>query len=223
MASWKGHLSFGALCGVAYSASVAYRGSDLWPFVPAFVGTVVLGALLPDLDSDTSKPVKILFRAFSIIASVAVGLALYLLQFPAIHYVTTGPFITLMAVQLIILPLFNRLSSHRGMFHSLPAAAISGLLCWRILRYLSLATEPTFFLALGIAVGYLSHLVLDQLWGKVTFSGAVFSPSNKQGGPLKLYSKNILPNGLTYLLLLVLIWQNIDQIEAIFLTEGFVK
>ena len=223
MANWKGHLSFGVFCGFVYSGFATYQNPELWTMIPGMGGAVVLGALLPDLDSDTSKPVQVLFRTMSVVAALASGLALFLLQFSPIHVLVTGPCVTYLVVHFFIWPLFNRLSSHRGMFHSLPAALIAGLLCWFVLRQLSVSTTLGFFLGLGISVGYLSHLLLDKIWGKVTFSGAVFRPSNKQGGPLKLYSKNILPSGLTYLLLLLLIWQNIDPIEAIFLTEGFAK
>ena len=208
MASWKGHLSFGAVCGGAYSAMTTYQNLDLWPLAPALGGVVVIGALLPDLDSDTSKPVQVLFRTLSVIASLFVGLFLFLLQVPAIHCFISGPFAAYILVHLVVLPLFNRLSSHRGMFHSLPAAAVSGLLCWLVLRLTSLSTTTTFLLSLGIAIGYLSHLVLDKLWGKVTFSGAAFTNTHKQGGPLKLYSKNIIATGVTYFLLLVLRFLN---------------
>ena len=184
MASWKGHLSFGAHAAsyvllhrvsrfraVAIRASVRRNSCSRCP--------------PPDLDSDTSKPVKVLFRAFSIIASGAVGMALYLLQFPAVHYLVTGPFITLMAVQLIILPLFN----HYPLIEecsTLPAAAYpdyfaGGFACCLCNRANVLSITRN---RCGIFIAFGFGPV-----GKSYTGGTVFRPANKQGGPLKLYNK----------------------------------
>src|ERR1051326_2514152 len=62
----------------------------------------------------------------------------------------------------------GKLSVHRGMFHSLPALAIAAELVF--LGYHSEHMNVRLFMAAGIGLGFLSHLVLDELYA-VEWSG----------------------------------------------------
>src|SRR5205085_2109900 len=80
---------------------------------------------------------------------------------------------------------FKRATVHRGMFHSVPAMLITGLLVflsydtpYRMLRY---------YLAVGVMLGFLSHLVLDELYS-VDFMGLRVRISKSAGSALKFYS-----------------------------------
>jgi hypothetical protein len=71
------------------------------------------------------------------------------------------------------------------MFHSIPAMGIAGLLVF--LAYDSPSLWLRGYLAVGVMVGFLSHLVLDELCS-VNFMGARVSKS--AGTALKLYSSS---------------------------------
>src|SRR3954465_7382209 len=56
---------------------------------------------------------------------------------------------------------FKRLTVHRGMFHSVPAMLIVGLLVFLGYHHPNPAVRG--YLAFGTMIGFLSHLVLDEL------------------------------------------------------------
>src|SRR5205085_11873457 len=58
---------------------------------------------------------------------------------------------------------------HRGMFHSIPAMLIAGLAVFQI--YHNDDDRIRWFVAGGVMLGFLSHLVLDELYS-VDFMGA---------------------------------------------------
>jgi hypothetical protein len=61
MASYRGHLAFSSLLGSAYGAAAILEWHYDWG--PACLGAAItaLGGLLPDLDSDSSVPVREVF------------------------------------------------------------------------------------------------------------------------------------------------------------------
>ena len=57
--------------------------------------------------------------------------------------------------------IFRHMTVHRGMFHSIPAMFVAGLIAF--LAYRHPVMELRAYLAIGVMVGFLSHLVLDEL------------------------------------------------------------
>src|SRR5262249_33986823 len=95
--------------------------------------------------------------------------------------------------------LFRKITVHRGMFHSIPA-----MLCAGLLTYLGLdhpAMESRVFFAIGVMVGFLSHLVLDELCS-VDINGAVPHLNKFAGTAVKFWSPSWPATIFTYLLLL---------------------
>jgi membrane-bound metal-dependent hydrolase YbcI (DUF457 family) len=94
--------------------------------------------------------------------------------------------------------LLAKLTVHRGMFHSLPAMLIAGLAVF--LLYHSPNEQIRLYLAGGVMIGFLSHLVLDRIYD-VDLMGAPFRSSRSIGSPLKLFSPSLPATLATYLLL----------------------
>jgi membrane-bound metal-dependent hydrolase YbcI (DUF457 family) len=97
--------------------------------------------------------------------------------------------------------LLKNYSHHRGMFHSLPAAAIAGQT-----TFLAFAAEEPlrrYFVASAVVLGFLTHLVLDEIWSvKLGMFGPKFKKSF--GTALKFYGPVLWPNLITYVLALIL-------------------
>jgi len=91
------------------------------------------------------------------------------------------------------------LTTHRGMFHSIPALLIVGLLVF--LLYHNSSVMFRVYLAGGAMLGFLSHLVLDELYA-VNFMGVRIRLNKYAGSALKLYSPSLFATALTYALLL---------------------
>src|SRR5262249_47612586 len=158
MASYIGHLTVSTVLGAAYgSAGALYWHLD-WG--PAFVGAslAVVGGLLPDVDSDSSVPCRELFH----LAAVIVPLLLIrrVLQLGLSHEQVLAVLIgTYVLIRFGVSWLFKRLTVHRGIYHSIPAMAIAGLAVFLLYHSSDLTIRA--FLAGGMMLGFLSHLVLD--------------------------------------------------------------
>src|SRR5262249_55062540 len=156
-----------------------------WGPVVLGSGLTALGGLLPDLDSDSSVPFREVF-----------GLAAAVTPLLLVHKVTSLGFSTeqtlvitggiYLFVRYAVRSVFKRLTVHRGMFHSIPAMLIAGLLVFLLYHG---APDNRLFLAGGVMAGFLSHLVLDQLYG-IDLMGAKLQLRPGSGGPLKFVSSS---------------------------------
>ena len=97
--------------------------------------------------------------------------------------------------------LFNKLSVHRGMFHSIPALLISAEVTF--LAYQSESLAVKLLMAGAIAAGFLSHLILDEIYS-VQFTGVRVRLAKSAGSALKLAGNNFFANIATYGLLAVI-------------------
>src|SRR5262249_51701010 len=172
---------------------------------PVFLGAglTALGGLLPDLDSDSSVPVRELFG----LAAMAAPFLLFE-RFKQSGMTTEQTLVILGAVYLfiryVLSGLFKSLTVHRGMFHSIPAMLIAGLLVFLLYHSSdSPGTRIRLYLAGGVMIGFLSHLVLDEIYA-VDFMGIKIKRNKFAGSAVKLWSPSWPATLTTYLLLGVL-------------------
>ena len=163
MADFKNHL-----IGAAAVSGVAATGLMLAGAVPqeavlGYFALGIVGGLLPDIDSDTSIPLRIAFNTLAVVAgfllifsfgrrySLVELTMLWLACFAGIRY---GIFI-----------LFTRLTVHRGLIHSIPAGVLSGLITAVLAYRLFDATAPQAWLSGSfVLLGFLVHLLLDEFY-----------------------------------------------------------
>ncbi len=204
MASYRGHLTFAGLLGAGYGSLALLEGR--WDWGPALIGAglTTLGGLLPDLDSDSGVPVRELFSVWAVVTPI--------LLFEGVksrcQQSTEQTLVVLSAIYLfiryVLSYLFKHFTVHRGMFHSIPALLIAGLMTYLI--YPSDDARLRLFLSGAVMLGYLSHLILDEIYS-VDFLGARLHLNKYAGSALKLFSKSWLATFGTYLLLAFLVWR----------------
>ena len=211
MADFRTHLIGGAAAGGAAAAAAGFFGwTELWrlPLV-ALVGAI--GGLAPDVDHDSSRPAKLLFR----LAALAVPTAL-VWRVPALHVIEERAVLSWLVLAVLVRwPaswVFRRLTVHRGIFHSLPAVGIFGASCFLLAgrRGQDVAHQIAFGLAGGL--GYLVHLSLDELWS-VDFDGVRLRAKRSMGTALSLGGGGPATTAAAYGLLAVLgalVWQGLD-------------
>jgi membrane-bound metal-dependent hydrolase YbcI (DUF457 family) len=196
MASYRGHLAFSSALGAAYGAWATWQYEMDWGPVLLGSGLTALGGLLPDLDSDSSVPFR---EVFGLAATVTPLLLIHRVTHlgftPEQTLVITGGIY--LFVRYVIRAVFKKITVHRGMFHSIPAMLIAGLVVF--LCYHG-SPENRLFLSGGVMIGYLSHLVLDQLYG-IDLTGAKLQLRSGAGGPLKLASSSWSATLVTYAIL----------------------
>lgn len=208
MAGYREHVSVSGLLGVGYGFAAGYW-LGFTPVQGALAGVLTwVAGMLPDLDSETGKPVREVFGLAAAAAPV--------LMLP--HLVEWGgdPERTMLLAVLLYAAvrygggcLLGRLAVHRGMFHSLPALLIAAELAF--LAYKSDRVPVKLLMAGGVALGFLSHLLLDELYS-VEWSGLRLRLNQAAGSALKLAGRNFFPNVVTYALLTVLTYATLVQI-----------
>jgi hypothetical protein len=200
MANFQGHLTAGAGLGVAYGAWGALHLQLGWGPVLLGTGLTTLGGLLPDLDSDSGVPVRELFNLSGALVPVLLLPRLTAAQLTPdqILVVLAGIYLT---VRFVLAALFKRLTVHRGMFHSIPAMLIAGLGVF--LLYHNPDVHRRAYMAGGTMLGFLSHLVLDELFA-VDFMGLRPKLNRYAGSALKLWSKSLVASTATWVILVVM-------------------
>lgn len=200
MANFRGHLAAGASLGAAYGAWGALQLQMGWAPVCLGAGLSTLGGLLPDLDSDSGVPVRELFNL-----SAALVPVLLLPRLSAAEMTPDQILVVLAGIYLVIrfglAALFRQLTVHRGMFHSVPAMLIAGLGVF--LLYHNPNVYYRAYMAGGTMLGFLSHLVLDELFA-VNLMGLKPKLNQFAGSALKLRSKSLVATTLTYVILVLL-------------------
>jgi membrane-bound metal-dependent hydrolase YbcI (DUF457 family) len=202
MASYRGHLAFSSILGSAYGSAAVWLWRLDWGEAVLGATLTTLGGLLPDLDSESGVPVRELFGAAAAVVPFMV--------LPHLHRDGLSMERTLVImiasyvfIRYVVANLFKRYTVHRGMFHSIPALFISGLATY--LLYQSPHPGIRILLAGGVMLGFLSHLVLDELYS-VDFNGLRLRLNKFAGSALKLGSKSYFATGITYLLLVGLVY-----------------
>lgn len=194
MAGFRTHITVSTLTGVVYGG-VAVQPIGVSAeagFLAA--GVTAVGGMLPDLDSDSGVPV----REMSALAAAVVPLLL-MPRLMAEGMSQEGILATLGGLYLFIRYVaakgFHKVTVHRGMFHSVPAMVIAGLVVY--LEYHSPDQRLRLVLAVGVMLGFLSHLILDEVYS-VDFNGVVVRLKGSAGSAVKFFSTSWFANCVCY-------------------------
>ncbi len=195
MAAFSTHINVAVVAGGALAVSMhSARLIDNTEAVLMLFLTLV-GTVLPDLDSDSSKPVKIAFRLFSLVAPL-----LLLLSFDKrvpLLYAALFWFFAWMLFELFFFKMVLPFTKHRGVFHTIGMGILFGELFFALFYYVFhttayLATLAGFF----ILYGFIIHLLLDEIYSVDILGGRL---KHSFGSACKLYSKrNLLGSLLVY-------------------------
>ncbi|UTC24703.1 metal-dependent hydrolase [Candidatus Comchoanobacter bicostacola] len=219
MAGFKAHISFGILTAIVFSSVLFLCTPIKLPEIYLAFFITIFSAMLPDIDSNSGIPVQIIFALLSLISMVLVfdlSLKHYNLYLEgAIAAVSAGA-LMFAGVQYA----FKRLTSHRGAFHSVPMALIFGLITLTVLSQYKFHYWSLFTFMLAVVVGYLCHLVLDELNSAVNLSGKLFRPKKSLGSALKLTASTALSTAVMYMVLSYLLYINQGLLYKIFKLKG---
>jgi len=170
-----------------------------------FCGSLA-GAILPDLDSDTGTPFQIVIGLFSLMVG---GLTFYFFFNAGEKSLLTligGPILAFIAFRIIVGSIFKKMTVHRGIFHSTPAGLIATLSVILLLNDFSLTPVVKVLIGISVGLGYVSHLILDEVYSAINFHGIPFIPNKSLGSALKLYSKSKTASLMAYIILGILIY-----------------
>ncbi len=200
MAAFRVHLSVASLLGAAYGSAGAVGLHLDWGPVFLGAGLTGLGGVMPDLYSDSGIPVRELFGLAAVVVPLMLVRRLHHLGLTPeqILAILAGVYIL---VRYVVSFFFKRWTVHRGMFHSIPAMLIAGLLIYLSEHHGDLITR--LYLSGGVMIGFLSHLILDELYS-VDFMGHTLRLNKYAGTAVKLWSPSWPATLLTYAILAAL-------------------
>src|ERR1700686_3892675 len=167
MANFQGHITTSGILGVAVGAAGMWYFHYDWGPACLAAGLTAIGGMLPDLDSDSGVPVRELFGLAGVLVPLLLVSRLQRLGLAPeqLLVVLAGNYLL---VRYGAAELFRRITVHRGMFHSVPAMLIAGLAVFLMHRpdHPIVADElhKRCYYAVGTMIGFLSHLVLDELF-----------------------------------------------------------
>jgi hypothetical protein len=163
MANFKTHLIVATtMSGMASVSLLTLQLAKPWETGSYFL-LGILGGLLPDIDSDKSTPLTMIFYFLSMYCAFAMVFNL------AMQYSFIELFIIWLSVyfgiRYLVFKMFTSMTIHRGTFHSLLAVVFMALLTVTISFHL-LHNTPRIAWNAGIFIGlgYLVHLTLDELY-----------------------------------------------------------
>ena len=125
MPGFKTHITASSLLGAGYGGAAYFVYGIPWPACVLAGGLCGVSGMLPDMDSDSGRP---LHESMAFAAAVVPMMLLHRLQ----HWGLSHEMIILAAAAIYLLirfgvtALLKRYTVHRGMFHSLPAAVVFG-------------------------------------------------------------------------------------------------
>jgi len=199
MAAFKQHIIVSSVLGAGYALAMDKLGVQAPHAVLAGALCGVSG-MLPDLDSDSGTPKRELFGL------TAAVVPLLLLQRVRTTGLSPEGIVLLLgglylAIRFGASWLFKHFTVHRGMFHSLPAAAIAAEIVF--LADSSVEPRGQVVLAGGVFLGFLSHLVLDELYS-VDLHGFKVRLNRAAGSAVKVASQSVPATLMTWFILAVL-------------------
>lgn len=200
MASYRGHLMVSAPLGAAYGALVLTRPEFDWGTAVLAATLTTIGGLLPDLDSDSGVPVRELFGMIAALIAIFLVRPLQQAQF-TLEQTLAIVVISYFFVRYVVSAAFKAMTVHRGMFHSIPAMLISGMIVYQ--AYPTADIRLKLFLGGGVALGFLSHLILDEIYA-VDFNGIRLKTNQFAGTALKFGSPSWTATLFTYAILFTL-------------------
>ena len=189
MAGFQTHITFSTVTGVAYGVWGYQCGAPVQTCLLSGALCSVSG-MLPDLDSDSGRPVQ----EISSLAAAVVPLLMLdrFKDFGWSHETMAVVGATLyLAIRFGVAELFKRYTVHRGMWHSIPACLACGLAAFIIVSGPDLAIR--LFKAGAVSLGFLTHLVLDEIWSFRVRSGRL-NIKNSLGTALKFFGRDHLAN-----------------------------
>ncbi|MCE9567951.1 MAG: metal-dependent hydrolase [Planctomycetes bacterium] len=160
-------------------------------------GITAIGGMLPDLDSDSGVPVR---EMFGLAAAVLPMLLLprFVHSGMTREAILASLLFGYIFVRYVVSRVFKKLSVHRGMYHSIPAMLIAGLVVY--LAYHTPNRDLRFLMAGGVMIGFASHLILDEIYS-VDFRGAKIVLKSSAGSAIKLSSSSLIATASCYAIL----------------------
>ncbi len=205
MADFKTHITTSSVLGVGYATTGFLAFGMPLPTAVLAGGLCGVAGMLPDLDSGSGIPLR---ESVAFTAAIVPMLMFerFQLLFGSMELVALAGALVYLLIRFGLAPLLKKYTVHRGMFHSIPAAIIATEIAYMVC--MTGGMEMRIFKAGAVFVGFMSHLLLDEVWSlywhrgrlrvKKSFGTAVKLWSNNTWGTISTYAKLAILTFLVY-------------------------
>jgi len=168
-------------------------------FIYFVAGTI--GGILPDIDHNKAIPLKIMQFFFANLFAFIMSYS-FVEVYPILNLIAIWIFSYLFVV--VFFKLFKKLTTHRGIIHSIPCAFLCFFTVTSFSFYiLTLPLKESYFIGFFLFLGYLTHLILDEIFS-IDIGGMKLKKSF--GTALKFYSNYPKTDLIVYIALIISVW-----------------
>lgn len=201
MAGFKTHVSVSTVLGIGYGAVGA--GVLGYPLETCMLagGLCGVAGMLPDLDSKSGVPVREIVALAAAVTPMMMVHRFQEMQMGPESIVLAGALIYIV-IRFGVGEIFKLYTVHRGMWHSIPAAITCGLITLFVCSCEDYRLRV--FKAAAVVLGFMSHLVLDELWS-IQLQGGRVRLKSSFGTAIKFWGKSLWGNVSTYAKLIAMI------------------
>lgn len=200
MAGFQTHITVSTVLGFGL-AWVGHEHYQLdWGTCAVGGALCSMGGMMPDLDSDSGIPARETLNFAAAIAPMLLFKRLHYIGIDVEHMILFGAPLYLL-IRFGFGSIFRKFTVHRGMFHSIPALAISYLITYLLCD--EGVTTARIFKASGMAIGFFSHLLLDEIWS-VKFGATGPRLKSSFGTAIKFFGTQGGANSFCYATLILL-------------------
>lgn len=193
MANFRTHITVSTVAGVGYGAAAFALYDVPAPVCVLAGGLCGVSGMLPDLDSGPGVPLRESLAFAAAVVSTMLADRFQNFGWTMDAVILAGAFVYL-AIRFGAAELLKRYTVHRGMFHSIPAAIIFG----EIAYLLASGDLPIrLYKAGAVVLGYLIHLVLDEMYS-IDYVRGRMQVKKSFGSALKLFGGKLWPNVSAY-------------------------
>ncbi len=201
MADFKTHLSTACAGSGLAATTVLLTGTGSPSEVFLYFTAGIIGGILPDIDSDQSLPLRLIFDflapviAFPVVFSRSAGCSI-----AELFILWIAAFLT---IKYFVRTVFTYFTVHRGAIHSIPAGILFGLSTTVLLRRVFAFSDAAAWMGgCFVFFGVIIHLVLDEIYSLKLSKMRV---KKSFGTALKLGTGNLRTTILVYIAIVAML------------------
>ena len=201
MAEFKVHLAG----GIAAGAGASVAGHFMAGLTPLQAGAIFVvgsvGGLLPDLDSDTGKPLAFLFHLISVLLPSLLFVRAVQIGGDSPEFLICYFTASYLFINYVVCAIVKQVTVHRGMMHSIPFVFVCAGVAYILFK--PSGTQVAIMAAFAVFLGCLVHLVLDEITSFRLKFGIIPVPKRSSGSAFKFKSDSLFATLFIYLILVV--------------------
>jgi membrane-bound metal-dependent hydrolase YbcI (DUF457 family) len=201
MADFKTHITVSTALGIGYGCWGYFQGGLSFESCAVAAGLCSAAGMLPDLDSGSSVPHREMISLISLMAPMLMLSRFAAYDLTPDQVMFAAGFLYLF-IRFVVGAAFRKYTVHRGMWHSIPAAMIAGLVTFLLCH--SFDFNVRLLKAWAVVLGFVSHLILDEIYA-VNWAGRRIGLKSSFGTAVKMLSASRAANLSTYGKLILLI------------------